>query len=587
MSDALSQFDAADIATPYVADTPVVKQQSNVLDQFDAAAKNADSKLPAKPSKFPALSPLGSDSQNFAAGAGKAVADLGRGAKQLIDIPAQYLESKFPGLSSWAQAHGMPSAAASSTETNADVAESQKLDAPLMATKAGIGGNIAGNIAATLAPLGIAAKASNYIRGGDAAAALMNPANYKSAISAGAINGALQPTVGDQSKIANVGIGAVAGAGGNLVTNTIGRIAQPVTNILSSAHDKAVATLQAAGIPLDAAQQSGSAFLNKLRSSFSDNPFTGSAQKELAASQQSGYNRAVLSSIGENASAATPEVMNQAATRINGVFKDVLGRNNVAITDPALAKFASIQAAATEEEKKPVAAIADRLMNAVQQDGTVPGQTAYNIKKDLERLAGSQDTTLGYHAKQLRSALMDTINDSLSPADQSAFSQARGQFRDLKRLEPAIDRMGNGDISAAKLANVMAQKGNRGASLYGRGDQTLVDLAHAGNMLLPDKLPNSGSIPRGIMQMAIPLAAGGAQGAYTGDWEKAGMTAAGMYAIPKAAQYMVNNPATSQYLSQGMQGSMTPIRNLLQLPKTTDLIGGSVRRLPGSFQTAK
>ena len=584
MSNVLDQFDIADKATPYASTD---QKPGNVLDQFDVAAKSADLARPQVSTKPASISPLGSDIENFSAGAGKAVVDTGRGLKQLMDIPAQFLEKKFPGLSAWGQSLGLPSAADSAEATNADVAQSRVTDAPLMKTKAGFSGNIAGNIATTIAPLGLAAKAGTYIRGSDAAAALMNPANYKSAILAGAMNGAIQPTIGDESKIANIGIGAIAGAGGNLATNMIGRVAQPVVNALSSAHEKAVSVLQNAGIPLDAAQKTGSTFLNKLRSGFSDNPFTAGAQKDLASAQQAGYNKAVLSSIGESASAATPEVMDAASRRINGVFSDVLNRNNVKITDPALSRIASVQAAATEEEKKPVAAIADRLMNAIQADGTIPGQAAYGIKKDLDRLAASPDTTLGYHAKQLRSALMDTINDSLSTTDQAAFSQARGQFRDLKRIEPAIDRMGNGDISAPKLANIMAQKANRGASLYGRGDQTLVDLAHAGNMLLPDKAPNSGSIGRGVMQMALPLAAGGAQGAYTGDWEKAALTAGGMYAVPKAAQYLVNSPATSQYLSQGMQGAMTPIRNFLQLPQTSNLIGGTIRRIPSSFESAK
>ena len=89
------------------------------------------------------------------------------------------------------------------------------------------------------------------------------------------------------------------------------------------------------------------------------------------------------------------------------------------------------------------------------------------------------------------------------------------------------------------------------------------------------------------MQMAVPLAAGGAQGAYTGDWEGAAKTAAGLYAIPKAAQYLMNKPATSDYLSQGMTGAMTPLRNLLEFPQTNQIVGGSLRRLPDAFNFSK
>lgn len=531
-------------------------------------------------------SPLGSDWQNAFAGAGKAVMDAARGAKQISDIPAQWLEKKFPGLASWSQAAGMPTAEQSANQTNADVAESKRLDAPLMGTKAGVSGNIAGNAASIMLPLGLAAQGGAAVNGSRAAAALLNPTTYSTAAASGALSGALQPVSGDESRLQNMGIGAAAGMGGNLLANTVGRVAQPITNVLSDAHAKAVQTLENAGIPLDAAQKTGSSFLNKVRSSFSDNPFTSGAQSALAGAQQQGYNKAVLSTIGENASAATPDVMNAASKRINGVFGDILDRNNVSITDPVLSKIASIQSAAKEEEKNPIVSIANRIVGAVGEDGTVPGQVAYGIKKDLDRYASSSDTGLAYHARQLRSTLMDSINDSLSPADQAAFGEARGQFSNMKRIESTIDRNGNGDISASKLANVMAQKANRSASVYGRGDQQLVDLANSGNMLLPDKAPNSGSVARYAMQAAPALLGGAAGGAYSGDWEGAAKGAIGFAAIPKAAQYLINNPAASNYLSSGMQGGMAPIRQLLQSPQNNPMVGGALRRLPGAAENS-
>lgn len=578
---ALDAWDATE-AAPESAPSTVSK---DALSTWDSAAPIPKVVVTAK--TLAQNSPIGGDWENAAAGIGKSVVDMGRGAKQLMDVPAQWLEKRFPGLSAWSQEKGLPSAADSAAATNADVAESRVSDAPLMDTKAGMAGNIGGTIASTLLPLGLAAKGGNLINGANAARALMNPASYKAAAASGAISGALVPTIDGESTVHNAGVGAVTGMAGNLAVNTIGRLAQPISNALSSAHEKAVSVLQNAGIPLDAAQQTGSTFLNRVRSSFFDNPITAGTQSALVGQQKAGFNKAVLATVGEDATAATPDVMNQAATRINGVFKDVLNRNNVTISDPVVSKIAAIQQAATEEEKAPVASIANRLMGAVQSDGTVPGQVAYNIKKDLDRLASSPDTTLGYHAKQLRSTLMDTINDSLSPTDQAAFGEARNQFSNMKRIEGVIDKSGSGDISPARLANVMAQKANRGASVYGRGDQQLVDLAHSGNMLLPDKMPNSGTTARIAMQIGAPLIAGGAGGAYSGDWETAGKAALAGAILPKAAQMLINNPASAKYLSQGMQGSMTPLRDLLQLPQTNAIVGGSIRRLPEAYLQRK
>lgn len=563
-----------------------LSEQADRFDSLNSAAQSGT--LEGQANRFESLSsakleevtnPTGSTAQNVAAGAGKGVVDLIRGGKQLLDYPAKWLEAKFPGISEWSQSAGFPSAASSASQTNQDVAESRQLDKPLMDTAAGKVGYAGGQIAATMIPL---AAAGAFAPAGSVAAkaapALLNPSTYGTAAASGAAQGALQPVTGDDSRLLNTGVGAIAGAGGNAVVNTIGRLAQPVQVIASAAHDKAVQVMQNAGIPLDAAQLSGSTFLNKIRSGLTDNPFTAGAQANLAAEQKQAYNTAVLKTIGSNATAATQDVMGHAADRINGVFSDILNRNNVTVDDVALNKFAQIQKSALEVEKKPVSNIANRIVDSVGADGTVPGQVMYGIKKDLDRLAGSNDTDLAFHARELRSAVMDTINGSLNGPDQAAFQQARSQFAKMKTIEPAIDKMGSGDISAPRLANVLAQKRNRGISVYGYGDQDLVDLAHAGNMLLPDKTNQSGTVPRALMQMAAPLAVGTAEGAYTGDWGKAAGTAAGLYALPKAAQFIMNNPATANYLAKGV--SAMPLRNLLLAPQTNPAIGGVARRLP-------
>lgn len=103
--------------------------------------------------------------ERVAAGAGKALTDLGRGAGQLVGLMSRD-----------------------------DIAEARKLDRALMDTTAGKVGNVAGNIAA-LAPLALVPGA-NTIAGG-------------AAIGAGA--GLLQPSTSTQETVMNVGLGGVAG----------------------------------------------------------------------------------------------------------------------------------------------------------------------------------------------------------------------------------------------------------------------------------------------------------------------------------------------------------------------------------------
>lgn len=110
--------------------------------------------------------------QRFVAGYGKVGADLARGAGQMLGL----VDRK-------------------------DVAESRRLDAPLMATTAGRVGNIAGNVV-DLAPAALLPGANSLLIGAGI----------------GAATGALQPSTSTGETLANIGLG---GAGGAIVPAAI------------------------------------------------------------------------------------------------------------------------------------------------------------------------------------------------------------------------------------------------------------------------------------------------------------------------------------------------------------------------------
>lgn len=125
----------------------------------------------------------------MAAGAGKAITDLGRGAGQMLGLVDEQ-----------------------------DIAESRKRDAPLMDTKAGIAGNIAGNVAAFVP------------------AAFVPGANtYTGAALAGSIFGALQPTGEDESRLGNTALGGAMGVAGQAGGNALARALQTRAQALQSA----------------------------------------------------------------------------------------------------------------------------------------------------------------------------------------------------------------------------------------------------------------------------------------------------------------------------------------------------------------
>lgn len=150
-----------------------------------ATAAPADGPWKAYGPAEPPSDPTGSFGQNVAAGMGKAVYDVGRGAGQML---RQGIEAVTPAKLSIADAVGLP--------TQADIDEARRLDAPLMETGGGQTGNVLGNVA-MFAPTSMIPGANTVTGAGVV----------------GGIMGALQPTSGDESRLKNTLIGGATAAG--------------------------------------------------------------------------------------------------------------------------------------------------------------------------------------------------------------------------------------------------------------------------------------------------------------------------------------------------------------------------------------
>lgn len=145
--------------------------------------------------------------QRFAAGAGKAFVDLGRGAGQLLGLV-----------------------------DNEDVAQSRELDAPLIDTTAGKFGNFTGNVVAA-APVAFVPGANTVAGAGLVGAGL----------------GLLQPATSATERAANTAIGGVLGAGGQKAGQMIGNAARS----RSAAKASAAAEAQAENAVRDATMRDG------------------------------------------------------------------------------------------------------------------------------------------------------------------------------------------------------------------------------------------------------------------------------------------------------------------------------------------
>jgi hypothetical protein len=139
-----------------------------------------------------------------AAGAGKAIVDLGRGAGQILGLTSQ-----------------------------AEIDEAKRLDAPLMDTGAGFAGNVGANLLTALVP------GANTVKG----AALV-----------GAGLSALQPVSTGESRVENTAKGAGWALGGALAGKGIGKVQEMAAKKTASIAEKVTAKAAA-----DAASETASA----------------------------------------------------------------------------------------------------------------------------------------------------------------------------------------------------------------------------------------------------------------------------------------------------------------------------------------
>ena len=361
-------------------------------------------------------------------------------------------------------------------------------------------------------------------------------------------------------------------AAGQAAFNAVGRVAQPIRKAMTPAAQRSVKTLENAGVPLDAAQMTGSPVLQRVRSLLTDNPVTVGGQQQFAQAQKTAFNRAVLEKVGAASDVADEATMGAAYSRISQTFNDVLDRTSIRFSSAANNRAQTIIA-----RSKRVLGDDPRIPNIIAQiqdyaatnGGKLDGRFYQTIRGDLGALERVKD--ISPIARELRESLDDAFQQAAKPGDAAALQEARRQWRNMRIVENAVDSEGN--ISPAKLANQFGIKRNRYAGVYGKGDRSILELAQlakAGKNVIPDKLPNSGTTARSLMQIAAPAVAGGVYGGYKeGDWSGVGAGLAGGAAVPFLMQRGMQSPTVANFLANGI--SNPAVRNALMGPSRIGL----------------
>jgi hypothetical protein len=433
----------------------------------------------------------------------------------------------------------------------------------------------------------IASIASNI---GALAPAMMIPGVNTVAGSAllGGAAGAISPTLDDESRATNAAIGAVGGALGQGAANTVGRMVQPVRAKLDPIASNLASKAKQMGINLSAAQQTGSKPLRWIDSALDNLPITAEKQATQKIAQREAWQKAALAQAGESADTASTSVMGGAKDRLGAAFNDLSARNTVTLDPQAQSAIKAVEAANAKAgplASDKVSKVTEWLKSLSQPQGSpilgangkpiptppqpIEGKIYQEVRSILSKESkdafNSQNSRLGQSLKDLRNALDDAATRSISPQDAKAWTQSRSQYGALKAIEKATDPT-TGQISPKKLVNELSRK-NPNAMIYGKGDQSMADIAKVGKQFIAENLPDSGTAQRSwyMNMLQNPTGIGGGLLGFAGAGPVGalGGMAAGA-ATPVAAQKALWSGAGKKYLSEGAFDTPQMLADLLR-----------------------
>lgn len=448
--------------------------------------------------------------ENFSAGVGKAFVDTGRGLRQLAVEAGDAI-----GL--------LPEGSAEQARQRAS--ENAAMDAPLMRSKAGIAGNITGNVALFAAP----------------GAAIARPASALGRIGSGAAQGAAlantQPVTAEQSRLGNTAWGAAGGAAGEVIAAGIGKAISPSAKI----SPEIAALAQKAdelGIPLRAEQVSQSRPLAGVSAALDTIPLSGRDASREA--QRRGFNRAIARTFGQesdNLATAVKQGENILGAKYDAILKSHAVRADDALLSGLDDVLQTARAELNDAQFGVIQRQVDGVLDKIGPNGEIDGRAAYNIKKMLDRIGRGQDSSLAYHARDLRDTVIEGLDRSLPEDVAKTFAQTRAQYGNLISVRKLLKPGADGRVTPAMLGN------NRNL----RGE--LKDVADVGATFLKEPFGNSGTANRMI---GAGLLGGGTLGAFVEP--TAALALGATIGGARATNSLMQSPIVMNYLLHGIPG---------------------------------
>lgn len=320
----------------------------------------------------------------------------------------------------------------------------------------------------------------------------------------------------------------VGGVLGGVAPSVIGKAISPIG--VSPERQKFVDTLRANGINPTAGQATGSEALKYAESALGNAPGAGGRASAVEAKNMEALTSAVLARAGENASRASPDVINAMTARIGQQFEGLSARNTL-VADARFGQdlidaaqkyidrtLPNMRATGKKNIEGIIHGVTDDMMQA---GGAMPGNLYQSTRSrlgDMANAARQSDPPLSHALKGIQKSLDDAMERSIAaynPADTGLWKTAREQYKAMLVAKDAVSGAGGnaaeGLISPLQLRSSVAKQ-NKDAYVKGRGD--LADLARSAAAIM-QPLPQTGTTPRAFVT-AIPSVAGGSLGAMFG-----------------------------------------------------------------------
>lgn len=394
--------------------------------------------------------------------------------------------------------------------TPGEIEEHKRAMEGLRSTKAGLTGDVLGNVAAAL-PL----------------AAIPGVNTYLGAAATGAGLGALKPTSEGESRGENMAFGAAGGAAGKFVGDKViaalrgqgnaanqlalGRVEQ--TAGLGDAERRVMEKGTELGFSTTPGQAAGSKSLQKLEAALESNPFTSGAFEDIKRHNAGVLNKIAAKSIGENADDVSSTTLAAANDRISGIYRMVADGKPRKIETPFVMKkidmidkeLEGVLPANVSFKENPLVKNFIELVESGQATGKQLQQMASKLSKasykNMTGQAGDRD--LGIALAKVKDIADEHLRKGLTGDTAKLFDAARGEYRNLMTLtgRPGVVNSSTGDVNKNALHRMLERK-DRSGYVLGKNQSDLYNAARFAETFKP-VVGDSGTATRSMQNLSL------------------------------------------------------------------------------------